>query len=146
MSRPGASGDSPVPDAVGRVLQAIRDRLGEDRIDQIWIFPALIQGRREWGLVAVSSLTGDPGRRALLTARYAAELTGTGGKLEFQVHVEGEAPPDLLPRVMDGVVRRSGLRLGDPRQVDVRGDRGRLGELVREYGGLDTPPDPGGQV
>jgi hypothetical protein len=136
--------ESPVPDAVGRVLQGIRDRLDGDRIDQIWIFPPLIRGRREWGLVAVSGLTRDPGRRTLLTARYSAELRGSGGNLEYEVQVEGDAPPDRLPRVMDGVVRRSNLRLGDPRRVDIRGDRERLRELVREYGGVDPSPDPGG--
>lgn len=136
--------DSPVPDAVGRVLQGIRDRLGVDRVDQIWIFPPMIRGRREWGLVAVSGLTGEPDRRTLLTARYAAELTGSGGNLDYRVQVEGDVPPDRLPRVMDGVVRRSDLRLGDPRRVDIRGDRERLRELVREYGGMDPSPDPGG--
>lgn len=136
--------DSPVPDAMGRVLQGIRDRVGADQIDQIWIFPPMIRGRREWGLIAVSGLTGEPARRTLLTARYSAELTGSGGNLDYRVQVEGDAPPDRLPRVMDGVVRRSDLRLGDPRRVDIRGDRERLRELVREYGGMDPSPDPGG--
>jgi len=136
----GASSDSPVPDAVGRVLQGIRDRVGAEKIDRVWIFPPLIRGRKEWGLVAVSGLTGDPLRRTLYTARYSAELTSTGTSLEFGVTVEGEAPPDRLLRVMDGVARRSDLQLGEAREFEIGGDAGRFLVLVKERGGVDEPP------
>lgn len=127
--------DSPVPDAVGRVLAEIRNRLGEDRIDRVWIFPPLIRGRREWGLVAVSGLTSRSDRRTLFTARYLAELTGKGVTVEIDVGEEGDAPPDRLPRVMDGVARRSDLHLGEAREVDVSGDADRFTVLLAEYGG-----------
>jgi len=132
--------DSPVPDAVGRVLQNVRVRVGEDRIDRVWVFPPLIRGRREWGLVAVSSLTDDPDRRTLITARYSAELTGSGSTLDFEVTMEGDAPPDRLPRVMDGVARRSDLHLGDAREVEIRGDSERFRTLILEYGGVEAVP------
>jgi len=140
LSRHGAPSDSPVPDAVGRVLLGIRDRVGPEKIDRVWIFPPLIRGRKEWGLVAVSGLTGDPLQRTLYTARYSAELTSTGTSLEFGVTVEGEAPPDRLPRVMDGVARRSDLQLGEAREYQIGGDPGRLLVLVKERGGVDEPP------
>jgi hypothetical protein len=127
--------DSPVPDAVGRVLTEIRNRLGADRIDRVWIFPPLIRGRREWGLVAVSGLTPRTDRRTLFTARYLAELTGRGVTVEIDVGEEGDAPPDRLPRVMDGVARRSDLQLGEPREVEVLGDAERFIALLMEYGG-----------
>jgi len=122
------------------VLLGIRDRLGAGKIDRVWIFPPLIRGRKEWGLVAVSGLTGDPLQRTLYTARYSAELTSTGTSLEFGVTVEGEAPPDRLPRVMDGVARRSDLQLGEAREYQIGGDPGRLLVLVKERGGVDEPP------
>jgi hypothetical protein len=138
----GAPSDSPVPDAVGRVLQGVQDRVGAEKIDRVWIFPPLIRGRKEWGLVAVSGLTEDPLKRTLYTARYSAELTGTGTSLTFGVTAEGEAPPDRLPRVMDGVARRSDLQLGEAREIEIGGDPGKLFALVREHGGVDEPPPP----
>lgn len=136
----GAPSDSPVPDAVGRVLEGIRDRVGAEKVDRVWIFPPLIRGRKEWGLVAVSGLTPDPLKRTLYTARYSAELTATGTSLEFGITVEGEAPPDRLPRVMDGVARRSDLQLGEAREIEIGGDPGKLLVLVKERGGADEHP------
>ena len=126
--------ENPVHEAVGRVLQVILERLGAEKVDRVWIFPPLIRGRKEWGLVAVSGLTDDPSQRVLYTARYSAELTGKGTTFESEVSLEGSAPPDRLPRVMDGVVRRSDLQLGDAKEVEILGDPERLQALVKEYG------------
>lgn len=123
-----------VSEAVGRTLQVIMDRLGAEKVDRVWIFPPLVRGRREFGLVAVSGLTDDTTQRVLYTARYSAELTGTGKTFESEVSLEGSAPPDRLPRVMDGVVRRSDLQLGDAKEVEILGDVDRLQELVKSYG------------
>ena len=145
MNLKRAPGDSPIPDALGRVLQAIADQVGGEKVDRVWIFPPLIRGRKEWGLVAVSGMTPEAERRTLYTVRYSGELTGTGSSLDFGITVEGEAPPDRLPRVMDGVVRRSDLQLGEAREVVIRGDVEKLGALVREYGGGDEPHSPEGE-
>jgi len=131
--------DSPVPDAVGRVLQEIRERVDVERIDRVWVFPPLIRGRREWGLVAVSALASEETQRTLFTARYSAELQGSGTSLEFEITAEGEVPPDRLPRVMDGVVRRSDLQLGDARETEIGGDREVYSALVEEHGGVKKP-------
>ena len=45
-----------VPEALPRTLAMVVARLGAERIDRLWIFPPLIRGRREWGLVAASWL------------------------------------------------------------------------------------------
>ena len=132
--------DSPVPDAVGRVLLAIRARLEVEDVDTVWIFPPLIRGRREWGLVAVSSAAPEPELRTLFTARYSAELQGTGPSLEFEIAAQGDIPPDRLPRVMDGVARRSDLQLGDAREVEVGGDLEVFDSLVEEHGGVSGSP------
>jgi hypothetical protein len=126
--------ESVVPEASGRLLALLGEQLGVPLVDRIWVFPPLIKGRREWGLVAVSLLTGDPGRRELVTGRYSAELTGGGMVFHPEVSSQGEAPPERLPRIMDGVVRRSGLHLGLPREIRIEGDSQRFENVLLAYG------------
>ncbi|MGD2121103.1 MAG: hypothetical protein PVJ76_05135 [Gemmatimonadota bacterium] len=137
----GVRGDaeSPVPDAVGRLLALLVKRLGVESMDRIWIFPPLIKGRRELGLVAVSSFSEDPSQRNLVTARYEAELTGRGVVFDSEFISEGTTPDDRLPQIMDGVVRRSDLQLGVPREVRIGGDMSRFKILARESGWEDPP-------
>lgn len=136
--------ESPVPEAVGRLLTLLEKRVGAGSMDRVWIFPPLVRGRREWGLVAVSCLTEDPGKRSLITGRYTAALTGTGILFESEFISEGLAPPDRLPHVMDGVVRRSDLQLGIPREREIKGDAERFQGLLAEFclGSLPEAPAP----
>ena len=46
---------------------------------------------------------------------------------------EGDAPPELLPRVMEGVVRRAGQEHGDPRQVEIEGEVAAFQALMDEF-------------
>lgn len=130
-----------VPEALPRTLAMVLDRLGAERIDRLWIFPPLIRGRREWGLVAASVYTEDAERRRLHTAPYTAERTGQGLELSHGLHEQGEAPPDRLPRVMSGVVHRSPEELGEPREVVVEGSADVAAELMAELspGGGSEP-------
>lgn len=118
---------------MGRLLDRMAGRVGAERMDRIWVFPPLVRERREWGLVAMSCRTEDPEVRELITGRYLAELTGQGIVFESEVATEGRAPPDRLPRIMDGVVRRSKLELEVPREAEVGGDPERLQALLLEY-------------
>jgi len=127
--------ESPVPDALVRLLALLGRRIGAESMDRVWIFPPLVRGRKEWGLVAVSCLIDDPVQRDVITGRYAAELTGTGVLFEPTIVSEGTAPRDRLGPVMDGVVRRSDLQLGSPRQVEIRGNAEAFLRLLRELGG-----------
>lgn len=123
-----------VPEALPRTLRMIGERLGPESLDRLWIFPPLVRGRRERGLVAASSFhAGDGERRVLFTAPYTAERTGKGLAIEFVLNEQGEAPPDRLPRIMDGVVLRSGDELGDPREVEIAGEPERFQELMAEF-------------
>ena len=126
-------GESPAPGAMGRLLALLAERIGVERMDRLWLFPPLIRGRKEWGLVAVSCHTQDPPKRELITGRYLAELTGLGISFQPEVTSEGLAPPDRLPRVMDGVVRRSDLQLEVPREVELGGDLSLFESLLRDY-------------
>ena len=125
-------GDPGVPEAIPRTLQMMVRRLGESEIDRLWVFPPLIVGRKERGLVAASCFTED-GARRLYTATYSAERTGTSLSVENGIAEEGQAPPDRLPRVMQGVVRRSEIDLGEPRMVEIAGDLVKLRALLDEF-------------
>lgn len=164
-----AAGDAGpgVPEALPRALAALAGRLDPASLERIWIFPPLVRGRREWGLVAAScaarpgSSSGARGvgaegvgaedvgteegedaagndapkedGRTLYTVPYAAERSGRGLYLDVTLREQGQAPHDRLPRVMDGVARRSGDDLGDPREVRIDGDPARFAELMDEF-------------
>jgi hypothetical protein len=126
-------GESGVPEALPGALRMLAERLGAESLDRLWIFPPRVRGRKEWGLVAVSRYHAESeDRRLLFTAPYTAERTGQGPVMEFGLEEEGEAPPDRFPRVMLGVVRRSGEELGEPREVVIGGDPERFQDLIEE--------------
>jgi hypothetical protein len=133
---PGDAGDDGpgVPEALPRTLREVGRRIGPDAIDRLWIFPPLVRGRREWGLVAASCFDGSHARR-LITARYSAQRTGRGLYLESQLLDEGVAPAERLPRVMAGVVRRGPRPLGSPRLVEVAGGRSAFDSLMADFAG-----------
>ena len=123
-----------MPEALPRTLDRLGSRLGPDRLDTLWIFPPLVKGRREWGLVVASCFAArDESRRSLVTARYSAERTGRGLEVEAEIQEQGEAPPDRVPRMMEGVVRRSAVELGDPREVIIEGDEAEFRTLMDEF-------------
>ena len=127
-----------VPEALPRTLRMVVDRLGAERIDRLWIFPPLIRGRREWGLVAASVYSDSGGsdgteKRRLHTAVYTAERTGQGLVVSNELHEQGEAPSDRLPRVMSGVVHRSPEELGEPREVKIEGAADAIAALMNEF-------------
>ncbi len=130
------SQDSPsgpgIPEALPHVVELVRARIGDESIDCLWIFPPLARGREEWGLVAISGFLEDPERRRVFTARYHAWRKDGDLIMEPELSEEGEAPPDRIPRVMEGVVRRSESGLGDPRIVEIRGDPELLEVLLEE--------------
>ena len=130
MSNEAGSG---VPEALPRTLAMVLDKLGAERIDRLWIFPPLIRGRKEWGLVAATTSTDDGERRRLHTAPYVAERTGQGLQISHDLHEQGEAPPDRLPRIMSGVVHRSPEELGEPREVVIEGSSDVVAELLAEF-------------
>ena len=125
-------GDPGVPEAIPRTLQMMVRRLGESEIDRLWVFPPLIAVRKERGLMAASCFTED-GARRLYTAPYSAERTGTSLLIENGIAEEGQAPAERLPRVMQGVVRRSETDLGEPRMVQIAGDPQKLRALLDEF-------------
>lgn len=125
--------DPGVPEALPRTLVHAGARLTPERLDRLWIFPPVRRGRKERGLVAASLFLEGDERRRIVTVAYAAERTGRTLTVDQAFHEEGDAPPDLLPRVMEGVVRRAGEAYGDPREVEIAGDPMRFDALVDEF-------------
>lgn len=125
--------DPGVPEALPRTLIRLRDRLGIERIDRLWIFPPVRRGRREQGLVAVSTFQERDERRSMITVAYNAEHTGTGVTVEPVFTHEGEAPPDRFPGVMQGVVRRGGEEKGEPREIEIEASPEKFEALMEEY-------------
>ena len=125
--------DPGVPEALPRTLIRLRDYLGVENIDRLWIFPPVRRGRREQGLVAVSLFQEGQERREVVTVAYTAEHTGKGVTVEPTFATVGEAPPDVFPPVMQGVVRRSGDDSGEPREVVVEASPTSFEELMEEY-------------
>ena len=117
-----------VVDAAPAVLLS----LGADAVDRLWIFPPVRRGRREQGLVAVSTFLDGEDRRVIITAAYTAEQTGGGVTFEASFTQEGEAPPERFPSVMAGVVRRSGEGLGEAREVEILGFAEKFEQLLEE--------------
>ena len=133
------SDDPGVPEALPRTLIRLRERLGVETLDRLWVFPPVRVGRREQGLVAVSTYLDDEeaeGRRSMVTVAYQAEHTGKGITVEPSFTREGEATPDRFPRVMQGVVQRGGQDKGEPREVEIAGSAEAFEDLLAEY---DTP-------
>ena len=123
-----------VPEALPRTVRELEGRLGHAAIDCLWIFPPLVSGRREWGLVAAGCFD-HGGSRRVVTARYTAERTGRGLYLDTRLLDEGVAPADRLPRVMEGVVRRGPQPLGSPRLVELGGRADAFESLMADYPG-----------
>jgi hypothetical protein len=130
----GGGSDPGVPEALPRVLIRLRDQLGIPSVDRLWIFPPVRRGRREQGLVAVSTFLDDiEDRRSMVTVAYVAEHTGRGVTVTPSLTREGDAPPDRFPTVIEGVVRRGGEELGEPREVEIDGSAARFEELLEEF-------------
>jgi hypothetical protein len=127
------SNDPGVPEALPRTLIRLRDRLGVENIDRMWIFPPVRRGRREQGLIAVSLFQPGKDRREVVTVSYHAEHTGKGISVEPSFMDVGEAEPDRFPPVMAGVVRRAGEGSGEPREVEIEATPRRFEELMEEY-------------
>lgn len=125
--------DPGVPEALPRTLIRLRDRLGVENIDRLWIFPPVCRGRREQGLIAVSTFQEGEARRSMVTVAYTAQHTGKGVVVEPTFTREGQAPADRFPPVMLGVVRRAGDDGGEAREVEIDASAQKFEELMEEF-------------
>mgnify|MGYP001420073793 FL=1 len=128
-----SSRDPGVPEALPRVLIRVRDHFGSELIDRLWLFPPVRRGRREQGLVAVSTFLEGQQRRAMVTVAYTAEHSGAGVSIETWFTQEGEALPERFPAVMLGVVNRTKETPGEAREVEISGSGQKFEELMEGF-------------
>ena len=128
-----SSRDPGVPEALPRVLIRVRDHFGSELIDRLWLFPPVRRGRREQGLVAVSTFLEGQQRRAMVTVAYTAEHSGAGVSIETCFTQEGEAFPERFPAVMLGVVNRTKETPGEAREVEISGSGQKFEELMEGF-------------
>ena len=128
-----SSRDPGVPEALPRVLIRVRDHFGSELIDRLWLFPPVRRGRREQGLVAVSTFLEGQQRRAMVTVAYTAEHSGAGVSIETWFTQEGEALPERFPAVMLGVVNRTRETPGEAREVEISGSGQKFEELMEGF-------------
>ncbi len=124
--------DPGVPEALPRAVRGAGERLRPNSIDKLWLFPPLVRGRREQGLVVAGCFAGRSSRR-LVTVRYSAQRTGKGLYFDVRFVDEGVAPPERVPAMMEGVAERSAEPLGSPRVVEVGGEAEAFASLMRAY-------------
>jgi len=135
-SRTRRTHDHGVPEALPRTLIRLREELGVERIDRMWIFPPSCRGRKERGLVVASVYADDDERRTVVTMSYTAEHTGSGVSVEPTLTRQGDAPPDRFPPIMTGVVRRLGEDAAEAREVAIEASARRFEELLEEFDGV----------
>ncbi len=128
-----SSRDPGVPEALPRVLIRVRDHFGSELIDRLWLFPPVRRGRREQGLVAVSTFIEGQERRAMVTVAYTAEHSGAGVSIETSFTQEGEAFPERFPAVMLGVVNRTRETPREAREVEISGSGQKFEELMEDF-------------
>ena len=128
-----SSRDPGVPEALPRVLIRVRDHFGSELIDRLWLFPPVRRGRREQGLVAVSTFLEGQERRAMVTVAYTAEHSGAGVSIETSFTQEGEAFPERFPAVMLCVVNRTRETPGEAREVEISGSGQKFEELMEDF-------------
>ena len=134
-----AERDIGVPGAVAEALALLRQRIPAERLDRVWIFPPLVDGRSESGVVAAGCFGEEGGRRVLVTVSYRARETGRGVSFAPVFAEQGTAPAESLPRVIAGVARRAGAGFGDPSLARLEGDLRAFDRLVGEWTPDDLP-------
>jgi hypothetical protein len=123
--------DIGVPGATAEAVRRLGTRITPDRLDRIWIFPPVVTGRKEQGILAAGCFSDGEGR-VLVTLSYQAEETGKGMTFLETYREQGVAPGHRLPGVMEGVSVRAGGEGPGPRCVKLEGDPVRFAALVAD--------------
>ena len=105
-------------EAVGRLLEALAERMPRAEVEAVYAFPPVRREGQDHG-VAVVSRVADGDRRLVYRARYVVALKGPErGKVTVAVEETAEAPAGLLPEVLEGVRRRAD-EAGEAELVDL---------------------------
>lgn len=141
----GADTHPGAPEALQRALMRLRRHIRPEHIDCVWVFQPIRHGRRESGLIVVSTLIGGGGRRTILSLVYFAVESGGGVELRDELQQLGEASPDIVSGVVAGLAKRVermdlAERAGEVAwQANIGGSDDRFAQLVAELAPSSDP-------
>jgi hypothetical protein len=93
--------------ALPALLRRIAARVTPDAIDGIWIFPTRRGNGAESTVIAISAFDQDRTRRRVGAVRFLVTRDRKGAATVTEKLDEyASAPPDAVPRIIDGVLRR----------------------------------------
>ncbi len=120
VSGPAATrAEGPYPEGVTRLLDLVAGNMPKDEVLDVWAFPGVRREAREYGVAVVSRKGESEERRRVYRARYVLELKGEKrGTATLELEETAETPPELLPKVIDGVARRAD-EAGDAERLDL---------------------------
>ena len=135
-----------IPIGLEARLRAAAETLDPSAVDQVWIFPPLPDQEPAAEFLLFSCYDGAPDRRRVIAARVTVEPIDEAG-LEVRwvqrLDVHGTAPRDILPRVADRLVRRTGTP-APPRVVEIGGAPERWEALLAELASRPADGADGG--
>jgi hypothetical protein len=138
---------APAPTApLQQLLREIPQRFPTERIDRVWIFAPREMTGKESGLVVLSLTAAQastetvPEVRHVITWHYEAVRARGGVRRTDAVTEQGSAPPDRIPRLIEGVIARLGEAAESPITESIGGDSGRWNEFLASLGA--GPVDP----
>jgi hypothetical protein len=120
--------------ALPALLRRIAARVTPDAIDGIWIFPTRRGNGAESTVIAIAAFDQDRTRRRVGAVRFLVTRDRKGAATVTENLDEyASAPPDAVPRIIDGVLRRlEHENAAPPRHERIEGDPARWdGMLAR---------------
>ena len=134
VSPPAAApGPGPYAEGVRRLLDLVAGQMPKHEVEDVWAFPGVRRDAREYGVAVVCRKGDSEERRRVYRARYVLELKGEKrGTATLELEEAAVTPPELVPRVIDGVARRAD-EAGDAERLDLtawKADEGRPDEAM----------------
>jgi hypothetical protein len=127
--------------ALPALLRRVADRVSPDSIDALWIFPTRRGNGAESTVIAISAFDQDRTRRRVGAVRFLVtrDRKGTASVTE-NLDECASAPPDAVPRIIDGVLRRlEHENAAPPRHEPIGGDPQRWAEMLARLSDPSAP-------
>ena len=122
VPRPAWCDLSMMNETTERFFREIADRVGYDKVAEVYLFPVIRQSGVEAAVAVVaaypdSDVDARTQRRIVYSASYRSTVKGTArGKWSVEVVAEADAPLITIGEVVRGVVQRSGGQF-QPEQI-----------------------------
>ncbi len=127
--------------ALPALLRRIAERIPPASLDSIWIFPTRRAASAESTVIALSVFDEDRTRRRVGTVHFLVTRDRKGAAtVTERIQEYASAPPDAVPRIIDGVLHRLEHEAASPpRLARIEGDPLRWDELLTR---LASPEEP----